>query len=293
LSAARPRLLGGLTLALLAAAIPPADAAGTMTPAAAPPVASIAVQPNCGAPGLGPPPPESLSGANRPTYTIEVIGRGLPPGQEADVVFNPGSAPQAYAGNIDAAGAIDQVIHPYAMPAGTYVVQVQPFTFNVDGGTVRLPAASATFEVPCPAPPPASPGAPPPSPSLPPASPSASPPVSRGSPPPVLNPTLTLSPPVGPPGTIVAVRGSDFPANVSVQVGWSQGIVGTAPPALTTDAHGAFTTTVLVYPHDELGARVLTAVSVPPPGTTFIGFASASFLVVAGAGQPSSFVWRR
>jgi hypothetical protein len=289
LSGGRARLLGGLTVVLLAAAIPPADAAAA---AAAAPVPSIAVQPNCGSPGPGPPPPGSTSPGNRPTYTIQVIGRGLPAGQEADIVFNPGAAPQAYAGNIDQGGALDQVIHPYAMPAGTYAVEVQPFTFNVDGGTVQLPVARTTFEVPCP-PSPAGPSPSPGGPSLPPVSPSASPPAGRGSPPPVLNPTLTLSPAVGPPGTIVVARGSDFPANVAVQVGWSLGIVGTAPPAITTDAHGAFTTSVLVYPHDELGARVLTAVSVPPPGTTFIGFASASFLVVAGAVQPDNFTWRR
>ena len=74
---------------------------------------------------------------------------------------------------------------------------------------------------------------------------------------------------------------------------WSQGIAGTTPAAVTTDGSGAFTTTVLVLPHDELGTRVLTALSAPPPGSTQVGFASAFFLVTAGAVQPSDFSWRR
>jgi hypothetical protein len=50
---------------------------------------------------------------------------------------------------------------------------------------------------------------------------------------------------------------------------------------------------VLVFPHDELGARVLTAVSLTRPDSALLGFASASFLVVPGEVQPSDFAWRR
>ena len=88
-------------------------------------------------------------------------------------------------------------------------------------------------------------------------------------------------------------HGADFPPNVPIQLAWSQGIAGTTAGALTADGAGTFTTTVLVLPHDELGARVLTALSVQPPGSSLFGFASASFLVVPGAVQPRDFSWRR
>jgi hypothetical protein len=38
---------------------------------------------------------------------------------------------------------------------------------------------------------------------------------------------------------------------------------------------------------------VLTAVSATPPKSSLLGFASATFLVVAGEVQPSDFSWRR
>ncbi|HEY4026862.1 MAG TPA: hypothetical protein VGO86_10575, partial [Candidatus Dormibacteraeota bacterium] len=153
MTAVRARVLGGMVLVLLAAAVPPADATAA---AAAAVVPAIAVRPNCGPVGPG---QVTTAAGLRPTYAIEVIGRGLPAGQEADVIFDPGAAPQKYAGQIDGAGAIDQVIHPYAMPAGTYTVEVQPFTFNIDNGTVFGPVVSTVFQVPCPAPPPVSPSA--------------------------------------------------------------------------------------------------------------------------------------
>lgn len=279
---ARRRLLGlGLVLALTAGWSPVPAAA-----AAAPP-ASIAVRPDCGPVGVGPPPtsapppPRSLTVA-APTYAIEVIGRGMPPNDQADVIFNPGGQQQAFAGSTDEGGAIDVVIHPITVPAGTYVVQVRPYTTT---GLFALPGppVSTMFLVPCPPPPPPAP------------SPVASPSVPQrtGPPPRVLNPTLTLTPAVGPPGTIVVARGAEFPPMVPVQLGWNQGIAGTTLAPVTTDASGAFTTTVLILPHDELGTRVLTAVSAPPINSALFGFASAFFLVVPGEVQPSSFSWRR
>jgi hypothetical protein len=109
----------------------------------------------------------------------------------------------------------------------------------------------------------------------------------------VLNPTLTLTPAVGPPGTVTVAHGADFPPNIAIQLAWSQGISGTTPAALVSDGSGAFTTPVLVFPHDELGTRVLTAVSVVPPDSSLLGFASASFLVTPGVVQPRDFSWRR
>ncbi len=284
MSARRARLLGGLA-AILTVAWTPAPA-HAVTVHAASVVPSIALRPNCGPVGAGPSPPPvipALVAAAPPTYTIEVIGRGLAPG-EADIFFNPGSTQQGFAGNIQNDGTEDDVIHPVTVPAGTYTVLVQPFNFT-EGPPP--PGARALFVVPCPPPPPT------PTPTASP-TPGASPtPTRGGTPPPVLNPTLTLSPAVGPPGTVTVAHGADFPANVGIQLSWSQGIVAGSSSAIVTDASGSFSTQVLVFPHDALGTRVLTAVSVVPPNSSQFGFASAGFLVVAGEVQPRDLTWRR
>lgn len=103
-----------------------------------------------------------------------------------------------------------------------------------------------------------------------PASPSAPTTTASPLPSPGFSPRITLSPAVGPPGSVVAVDGSGFPANTAVVLAWSPGI-GRTP--VTTDAHGAFTgRRVLVFPKDQLGPRTLTADPFPT--------ATAGFLVV-------------
>jgi hypothetical protein len=261
----RPRrLLGGL------AALMMVGAAASPGPAGAASVTSLALRPNCGPPGTN-------------TYSIEVIGQNLPPGQ-GEVVFNPGEGQQTFPETTPASGLLDMLINPHGVPAGTYGVTVE--SFHLESVVAR-----ALFVVPCP---------PTPSPSTrPPASPTPTPqqsprvPTPTPTPPKVLNPTLTLSPAVGPPGTVTVARGTDFPANLPVQLAWSQGIAGTTQPSVVADASGSFSTVVLVFPHDELGTRVLTALSVTPPGSSLLGFASASFLVTPGAVQPRDFSWRR
>lgn len=264
------RRLGALAVLLLAAASPAGAAAAVLPP-------SLALRPNCGSPGPGPLPIPLPSPGSRPGYTIEVIGRGLPPG-EGDVVFDAAGSRQSFAETTDAGGGLDVVVHPLAVPAGVYAVEVESFQ-------QESVVARAVFVVPCPPAP-----SPSPTPTAAPSGPGPSPPPGRPSPTPlVLNPTLTLTPAVGPPGTVTVAHGSDVP----IQLAWSQGIAGTTTAAPAADGSGAFTTTVLVLPHDELGARVLTAVSVQPPNSSLFGFASASFLVVPGAVQPRDFSWRR
>jgi hypothetical protein len=101
-------------------------------------------------------------------------------------------------------------------------------------------------------------------------------------------PKIGLLPKVGPPGTVVAVSGSDFPANTPVTLAWQPGI-GTA--AVTTSPTGTFTNRlVLVLPKDQLGDRLMIA-------QTF--GATATFLVVppsispGGHGAELSLLYRR
>jgi hypothetical protein len=281
----------------LAALVPVVAAASPVTArAAAAPLPALALRPDCGVVGPGlpaspPPPLPSPTPTPTPqqsptpiqirlaipaaTYSIEVIGRGLPPG-DGELIFNPGGSEQTFAVTVGTAGGLDTTIGPVAVPKGTYLVQLVSFH-------LESIAAQALFVVPCP--PPVSP-----------------PPVVSPSPPgrlpPVLNPTLTLTPPVGPPGTVIVAHGTDFPANVPVTLDWSQGIAGSTGAPVLVDASGSFTATVLVFPHDELGTRVLTAVSAPLVNYSLvanpvIGFASASFLVVPGEVQPRDFSSRR
>jgi PKD repeat protein len=113
-------------------------------------------------------------------------------------------------------------------------------------------------------------------------------PTFRPPPPGSPTPKISLLPKVGPPGTVVAVSGSDFPANTAVSLAWQPGI-GTA--AVTTSPAGTFTNRlVLVLPKDRLGGRLMVA-------QTF--GATATFLVVppsiapGGHGAELSLLFRR
>lgn len=268
----RAWLLAAAALALLAPVLQ-APAATALVPRPASTGPSVAVVPAC-----GPAAPVSEVEAVVP-YSIEVIGRNLG-SFVTQVVFNPGPNESQFAAQVQN-GSLDQVIKPFPVAPGTYIVGIRILT---DEGNVII--ATAQFVVPCPPTPPAR-GTPTPPP------PASAPPGVVVTPPPVLNPTLTLTPAVGPPGTVVVARGADFPAGVPVQLGWNQGIAIENVAPVTTDSTGAFTETVLVLPHDELGSRLMTAVSVEPPNSSMFGFASAPFLVVPGEVQPRDFASRR
>ena len=93
--------------------------------------------------------------------------------------------------------------------------------------------------------------------------------------PPTPGVVLTVVPSLGPPGFVALAKGTGFPPG-PVSLAWVQGI-GTF--TATADATGAFETSVLVFPRDRLGPRLLVA-----SGTVN---ASAPFLVVPSTVQPS------
>jgi hypothetical protein len=104
-------------------------------------------------------------------------------------------------------------------------------------------------------------------------------------------PRLTITPPIGAPGMVVAVEGDGFPPGVTVQLRWVRSPdrpTGPAPltpvVSVTTDAAGHLPRTfLLVFPGDVLGPR-LVQVSGDHPGAS----ASLPFVVVPGTLQPSA-----
>lgn len=96
--------------------------------------------------------------------------------------------------------------------------------------------------------------------------------------------SITINPTVGPPGIVTVVSGTGFPPNAAVSLRWSAGITPAQLTPVVTDATGAFTTQMLVLPHDLTGLRQLQA-SVSLPGVT-LPPAGARFLVVDGTAVP-------
>jgi hypothetical protein len=98
---------------------------------------------------------------------------------------------------------------------------------------------------------------------------------------------LTLDPPIGPPGFVTVARGIGFPAGASVRLSWDRGI-GTVNTK--ADAQGGLRVPVLIFLHDRLGQRNLTASGTG--GFTFVP-ASATFLAVAPPVQAPDLIQRR
>ncbi len=91
---------------------------------------------------------------------------------------------------------------------------------------------------------------------------------------------LVIDPPLAALGDAVVARGTEFPPDADVVLTWRPGLGRTV---VTSDAAGAFTVSVLIFPEDRLGERVLV-------GTTGdVTVESAPFLVVAPSGQPPGF----
>ncbi|WP_055524156.1 DUF11 domain-containing protein [Streptomyces graminilatus] len=88
----------------------------------------------------------------------------------------------------------------------------------------------------------------------------------------VRQPVITAGPPVGRPGTVTLVRGTDFPPGLPVRLAWNPGITAAANPAVP-GADGTFVAQMLILKGDSTGHRTVTA-----SGTGF-GPVTAPFLV--------------
>jgi hypothetical protein len=97
------------------------------------------------------------------------------------------------------------------------------------------------------------------------------------------HPKLRVDPAIGPPGFVTQASGSGFPPNVQVTLSWVPGI---GRWSVRTDAKGAFTASVFVFPNDRTGMRALLAA---PVSKGRFAQAQTRFLCVPGSLQPRDF----
>lgn len=102
----------------------------------------------------------------------------------------------------------------------------------------------------------------------------------------ILQPRIVAVPPIGKPGFVTSVRGTDFPPGVPVRFSWQPGITAAAAPTVAR-ADGTFAGQLLILPKDETGPRTITASG---PGFSPV---TCPFLVVAGSIGPPGEVERR
>jgi Tol biopolymer transport system component len=74
----------------------------------------------------------------------------------------------------------------------------------------------------------------------------------------VRQPVLTVLPPVGSPGTVTLVSGSEFPPGVPVQLTWNPGVTAAADPAVP-GPDGSFVAQMVIVSGDQTGQRLVTA----------------------------------
>ncbi|GAA2057337.1 hypothetical protein GCM10009757_36040 [Streptomyces cheonanensis] len=101
----------------------------------------------------------------------------------------------------------------------------------------------------------------------------------------IVQPELTITPEVGTPGSVVIVRGENFPPDTLVELSWDPGITPARVP-LRAGADGTFETQLPVLRKDRLGPRVLRAET-----AEFAPF-EEDFLVVQRTLRPPDFVGR-
>jgi hypothetical protein len=105
-------------------------------------------------------------------------------------------------------------------------------------------------------------------------------------------PTLTINPAVVPPGGVVRVTGTNWPAVLPMLMEWADAISGSTvgfPERTregTADGTGGLTTSLLLFPNTTIGGRQLV-------GTIGEFTASVPLLIGQGSSQPGDFVIRR
>jgi hypothetical protein len=254
---ARPN--SGVAYSVVASQHPP-SVAGTVLTATAlfyVPCPGITLKPNCGT----------------ARQAILVHGEGFRPNFRLGIYFTPPPAQQPDAVTAPKAdGSFDIGVAVPARPPGAYIVEAiqvlavgtpspSPTPTIVIQSLVQAAAvpeliATAVFEIPC----------------------------TKG--------TIKLIPNVGPPGTVTTVIGSGFPVGAVIKLRWSQGIPIGAP-SIVVDSSQGFQMILLIYPHDELGLRRLSAApDLTNPTAPLFNIATADFLVVPGSEQPRNFSWR-
>jgi hypothetical protein len=102
----------------------------------------------------------------------------------------------------------------------------------------------------------------------------------------ILQPKIVAVPPIGRPGFVTSVRGTDFPPGVPVTLTWKPGITAAASPTIP-GRDGKFAGQLLILDKDQTGPRIIIA-----KGRGFSPV-KTDFLVVAGTIQPPDEVERR
>jgi hypothetical protein len=105
----------------------------------------------------------------------------------------------------------------------------------------------------------------------------------------IRQPSIEVTPRIGPQGFVTRAVGKDFPPGAVVRLSWSAGISPT-PGEVVVSADGRVDAQVLVFHRDRVGERLLVAV--PVSGPAFGEVRSAPFLVVPRTVQPYGFVTR-
>ncbi len=99
---------------------------------------------------------------------------------------------------------------------------------------------------------------------------------------------LKLDPAVSVPGMVTVVTGTGFPAGATITLAWSIGITPQLAKIVTA-ADGSFKIGVLIFHHDVIGPRTLTATRVAGP---LFPPAEGAMLVVSGTDVPSTYGWQ-
>jgi hypothetical protein len=190
-----------------------------------------------------------------PASAVTLTGTGWRPDTTVTITFEPPAGGKPIASAVpNQGGAFQTIVAVPNVKAGSYAfVATQNFVGALGGASLT---ARVPFLVPC------------------------------------VKAVIVLKPTVGPPGTVVTVIGTGFPVGGVVKLSWNFGIK-LSLPSITIGATQGFRVVVLIFPHDQLGPRVMSASpDLTVPTAPLFNIATAKFLVVPGSEQPRDFSWR-